>query len=78
LAFSNSFLRCASRFLPDRLMNIWTILIADPSPNGDTFLVAIIRATSSPGLVKVPAGGKVESVLMSADHLRLVVLLLPG
>ncbi len=76
LAFSNSFLRCALRFLPDRLMNICTILIAEPSPSGETSLRAMMRATSSPDLVNVPGGGKVETVLISRDHLRDLVLLL--
>jgi hypothetical protein len=54
-------------------MNIWTILIADPIPPGDTFLVAMMRATSAAGLVKVPGGGKVDSVLMVRAHLRIVM-----
>jgi hypothetical protein len=70
LAFSNSFLRPALSFRPARLINIWTILIADPRPPGDTFFVAMILATSSPGFVNVPAGGNVETVLMFRDHLR--------
>jgi hypothetical protein len=74
LAFSNSFLRAVLKLRPERLMNICTIRIADPKPPGDTFLVAMMRATSSPGLVKVPGGGKVEIVLMLWDHLRFGVL----
>ena len=61
-------------FRPARLINIWTILIADPIPPGDIFGFSMIRATSSPGLVKVPAGGKVDSVLISRDHFRFLVL----
>src|SRR4029453_13456193 len=37
--------RCrAGRFAPARLMKYWTIRIAEPSPFGLTFLVAITRA----------------------------------
>jgi hypothetical protein len=68
LAFSSSRLRAALNFFPDRLMNIWTILIAEPIPPGDTFLLAIMRATSLAGLVNVPAGGEVDSVLTFLDH----------
>ena len=60
-------------FLPARLMNIWTIRIAEPIPSGETSLRAIVFATASAGLVNVPCGGKVDSVLTFADHLRLFV-----
>jgi hypothetical protein len=72
-AFSRSFFRAVLSFLPARLMNIWTILIADPIPPGDTLGLSMIRATSSPELVKVPGGGKVETVLMSWDHFRIAL-----
>jgi len=73
LAFSNSFFLSAVSFLPARLMNICTILIADPIPPGETSLRAIVFATTSAGLVNVPFGGNVDSVLTFADHFRFLV-----
>ena len=63
LCLSSSRRRAALRLRPARLMKSCTIRIAEPSPPGDTLLRAMILATSSPGLVNVPLGGKVDSVL---------------
>jgi len=43
-------------------------------PRGDTLLRAMIRATSSAGLVNVPWGGNVDSVLTFFDHFLGLVL----
>jgi hypothetical protein len=75
LAFSSSFFLAGRILRPARLMNICTIRIADPIPPGDTFGLSMIRATSAPVWVKVPAGGKVDSVLISRDHLRFLLAL---
>jgi len=69
-AFSSSRRRSTGKFFPARLIKNWTIFIAEPSPAGDTSLRAMISATSSPFLAKVPSGGKVELVFTSFDHFR--------
>jgi len=46
-------------------------LIAEPRPPGETLFRAIIFATWLAGFVKVPFGGKVDSVLTFLDHFRL-------
>src|SRR5438105_3492079 len=70
-AFSSSFFWPGSRFLPARLINIWTILIPEPIPLGLTFLLAIVLATFSAFFLNVSEGGNVDSVLILRDHLRL-------
>lgn len=42
--------------------------IADPIPPGDTSFRAIVLAIVPADLVNVPSGGKVDSVLILADH----------
>ena len=73
-AFSSALFRPGAKFLPARFMNICTIRMAEPIPPGETSFRAMVRATSSAGLVKVPGSGKVDSVFTLADHFRLRVL----
>jgi hypothetical protein len=44
--------------------------MAEPSPPGLTFFVAMTRAIVSASFVKRPSGGCVESVSIWCDHLR--------
>src|SRR5207245_2639630 len=62
LAFSSSRLRPAGIPLPARLMKYWIMRMPEPMPWGLTFLLAIMRAMVLASLVKVPSGGKVETV----------------
>ncbi len=78
LAFSSALFRPGAKLFPARLMNICTILMAEPIPPGDTSLRAMVRATSSGDLVKVPGGGKVDTVFTLADHFRLRLLVAIG
>lgn len=71
LAFSSALFRPGAKFLPGLIYNHLYHRIAEPIPPGETSLRAMMRATSSAGLVKVPGGGKVDSLLILADHLRL-------
>jgi hypothetical protein len=68
LAFSNSRLCLAGKFLPARLMKNWTMRIPDPIPFGLTFLLAIALATVLASLVNKPGGGKVETVFTWCDQ----------
>jgi hypothetical protein len=43
-------------------MKYWIIRIPEPIPLGLTLVLAIVRAIDSASLVKVPSGGKVETV----------------
>src|SRR5438105_11359548 len=63
LAFSSSFLRVGERLLPARLMKNWIMRMPEPIPLGLTFLLAMILATVFASLLKVPSGGKVDTVL---------------
>jgi len=63
LVFSSSSFRLVSRLFPARLMKNCTIRIAEPSPFGLTFLVAITRAIVSASFLYKPSGGYVETVL---------------
>jgi hypothetical protein len=49
--------------LPARLIKYWIMRIPEPIPLGLTFLLAIMRAIESASFVKVPFGGKVDTVL---------------
>src|SRR5262245_48084208 len=46
----------------------------EPRPVGLTFLLAMMRATDLASFLNVPSGGKVETVLILCDHLRLPAL----
>src|SRR5687767_872178 len=48
--------------LPPRLMKYWIIRMPDPIPFGLTFLLAMILATDLASFLKVPSGGKVDTV----------------
>jgi hypothetical protein len=74
LAFSSALFRPGAKFFPARFMNICTMRMAEPIPPGETSLRAMVRATSSAGLVNVPGGGKVDTVFTLADHFRFLVL----
>src|SRR5437762_7638243 len=75
LAFSSSRFCLAGRSLPPRLMWNWIILMPEPIPLGLTFLLAIVLATVSASLVKMPSGGNVETVFTFRIH-RLFVFFL--
>ncbi len=62
--------RATGSVLPARLIKNCTMRIAEPSPFGLTFLVAITRAIVSASLVYKPSGGYVETVFTFPLHLR--------
>src|SRR2546430_15448445 len=68
LAFSNSRLRVADRFLPARLMKNWIMRMPEPMPLGLTFLLAMARAMVCASFVNKPLGGNVETVFTSRTH----------
>src|SRR5437899_2614967 len=55
-------------------MNNWIMRMPEPMPLGLIFLLAMILATVGASLVKVPAGGKVETVFTLCDHFFLLAI----
>ncbi len=68
LARSSSRRRDGGRFRPARLMKNWIMRIPEPSPLGDTRLLAIVRAICCAEPEKVLGGGAVDAVFTLPDQ----------
>ena len=73
-AFSSSRFRVGDRPLPERLMKYCIMRMPEPMPLGLTFLLDITLAIVAASLVKVPSGGKVETVFTFWTHFFLAAM----